>query len=69
MDKILKIEFRVSKNGHDFVFMIPFGCVSYDDASEVLKELSLELEIMREDEKKRQASEQEKAVGEIDGGV
>jgi hypothetical protein len=64
MDKILKIEFRVNKNGHDFVFMIPFGCVSYDDAAEVVKEIAAELEIMREEERKRQ----EKAVGEIDGG-
>lgn len=65
MDKILKIEFKAIKNGHEFCFHVPFGVVSYDDASDVLKEISLELEQMREEERKKQ----EIAQGEIDGGV
>lgn len=65
MDKFLRIEFRVNKNGNDFVFCVPYGAASYDDASEVLKELSRELELMCEEQKKQQ----EKTVGEIDGGV
>ena len=65
MDKILKIEFKSTKNGHEFCFYVSFGVVSYDDAVDVLKEISLELEQMREEERKKQ----EKAQGDIDGGV
>lgn len=69
MDKSLRIEFKVTKGDHDYIFSIPYGSplgAAYDAAHEMLSEIVVMAQAETKNAKQDQGEPSEE-VGESDG--